>query len=413
MTWPTEILVHCSTSHFSLCCRLLVLLGEDPSSDFLQSTQKQGNIRILYQNTSINNASITTMNPRDTNSTSGLDHASTSRTGGPQSVCQDEEMNTPARANLASKLVGDISIAAGVTFGIAPLLAIVDKAIVESANGSKTLVRSGLESVRGIVQHPIHYLKSPTFLLMWGVYAATYGTANSLKTITEHYEGRRSMTPSPSDERASAQTASDVSKMTVFLGTTFANSSSALLKDQAYAKMFGSNSTALSVPRLSYACWIARDFSVIGSSFILPDLVSGHVARIWDMDERRAKSASQVALPVLSQFIAGPLHLLGLDLYNRNLSEKTTWRDAAVDRSKTLYRGFVPVVVARIARIIPGYSIGGVLNTNLRDGWREHLVQSNVQGSHSALSVAVDNCSGLPSSMTSPYGGNRVFVALR
>ena len=347
------------------------------------------------------------MDPKDTNSTSGYNLASTTRTAGAQpGECEEKELN------LMSKLVGDISIAAAVTFGIAPLLAIVDKAIVESANGSKTLVRSGLESMRGIVQHPIQYLKSPTFLLMWGVYAATYGTANSLKTITEHYEDRHSTAMSPSDRRAST-TPSDASKMTVFLGTTFANSSSALLKDQAYAKMFGANTTALSVPRLSYACWIARDFAVIGASFILPDLVSGYVARTWDMDERSAKSASQVALPVLSQFVAGPLHLLGLDLYNRNLSDKTTWRDAAVDRSRTLYRGFVPVVVARIARIIPGYSIGGVLNTNLRDGWREHLVQRSLQGSPSALSVAVDNCGGLPSSMTSPYGGNRIFVSLR
>jgi hypothetical protein len=322
--------------------------------------------------------------------------------------CRDSKMSdgehqlSPAAVNLTSKLLGDVGIAAGVTFGIAPFLAIVDKAIVESANGSKTLVRSGMDSIRGIVQNPVHYFKSPTFLLMWGVYAATYSAANSLKTATEHYEYKRSASP-----RRASPTPTDVSKVTVFLGTTLVNSSSALLKDQAYAKMFGSNSTALSVPRLSYACWIARDFAVIGSSFILPDLVSGYVARTWEIDERSAKSASQIALPVLTQFIAGPLHHLGLDLYNRNLSEKS-WTDAAIDRSKSLYRGFVPVVVARIARIIPGYSIGGVLNTNLRDGWREHLVERSTQ----KLSPLRGDHTILPSSMATAYG-NRIMVCLK
>jgi len=325
-----------------------------------------------------------------------------------RSADYDQERTTPATVDLSSKLVGDVVIASGVTFVIAPFLAVVDKAIVESANGSKSLLKSGLDSIKGMVRHPVEYVKSPTFLLMWGVYAATYGTANSLKTITEHYESRNSTTTV--DRPESNPTMSDFSKMTVFVGTTFANSSSALMKDQAYAKMFGSNSAALTVPRLSYACWIARDFSVIGSSFILPDIVSGYVARTWGMEERSAKSVSQLALPVVTQFIAAPLHYLGLDLYNRNLNEKS-WKDAVIDRSRTVYRGFVPVVIARIARIIPGYSIGGVLNTNLRDGWREHLVaRDSVQGSSTLKAAAEGSRRVLPSPIR---GGNTILVSLK
>lgn len=280
-----------------------------------------------------------------------------------------------ASTGLASKLVGDVVIGCGVTFCVAPFLTVVDKAIVESAAGSRTLVQSGLESVQGIFRNPSNYLKSPTFLLMWGVYAATYSTANSLKTISEHQEySSRTGAYSQQDPSPSSN-----SKMGVFLGTTLVNSSSALLKDQAYAKMFGTASTTTVVPRMTYAFWIARDFSVIGSSFILPDLVSGHVANALDMDEKTAKSMSQLFLPVAAQFVAGPLHYLGLDLYNRDLRTKS-WPEAVVDRSKSLCRGFAPVVMARIARIAPGYGIGGVFNTNLRDGWREYLVQREEHG---------------------------------
>lgn len=289
----------------------------------------------------------------------------------------------PGELNLTSKLAGDVVIGSGVTFFVAPFLTVVDKAIVESAAGSRTLIESGVESLRGIFQNPRQYFKSPTFLMMWGVYAATYSTANSLKTISEHqdYGKADSVDANGSTDKPA------LGHMGVFLGTTFVNSSSALLKDQAYAKMFGTNATNTVVPKLSYAFWIARDFSVIGSSFILPDMVSGHVARAWDIDEKSAKSMSQLALPLVAQFVAGPLHYIGLDLYNRDLTGKS-WADACLDRGVFLYRGIAPVIAARIARIAPGYGIGGVLNTNLRDQWRENLIKQHDQGSFMMSDVA-------------------------
>jgi hypothetical protein len=283
----------------------------------------------------------------------------------------------PAELNLASKLAGDVVIGTGVTFLVAPFLTVVDKAIVESAAGRRTIVESGVESLRGIFYNPKQYFKSPTFLMMWGVYAATYSTANSLKTISEHQDYWKSHA---AGEAKGISGKPVLGHMGVFLGTTLVNSSSALLKDQAYAKMFGTNSTNIVVPKLSYAFWIARDFAVIGSSFVLPDLVSGHVAKTWDIDEKSAKSISQLVLPVAAQFVASPLHYVGLDVYNRDLSGKS-WPDAVRDRSMFLYRGIGPVIAARIARIAPGYGIGGVLNTNLRDQWRENLIKQHEQGS--------------------------------
>ena len=206
---------------------------------------------------------------------------------------------------------------------------------------------------------------------MWGVYAATYSTANCLKTLAEHKEHSKT-------RHNAGINGAGVGRMEIFLGTTFVNTSASLLKDRAYARMFGTSSVSTVVPRMSYALWIARDFSVIGSSFILPDLVSGHLVEKYEIDPKVAQSCSQLTLPVVTQFIAGPLHFLGLDLYNRNLSAKA-WSEAVVDRSKSLCRGFFPVVVARIARIAPGYSVGGVLNTRFRSAYRDHLINRKVK----------------------------------
>ena len=233
-----------------------------------------------------------------------------------------------ASINLSEKLMGDVLVASGVTFCVAPFLTVVDKAIVQSAAGSHTLLRSGVESIQNIARNPIQYLKSPTFLLMWGVYAATYSTANSLKTYSEHQEYSEARRRTP-DQLGRV---SNTGKLGVFLGTTMVNSGCSLLKDQAYARMFGTNSVTTVMPRMTYALWMTRDLSVVGSSFILPDLVSSKLVDDYDMDRRTALSLSQLGLPIATQFIAGPLHFMGLDLYNRNLGDRR-WGEAIIDRS--------------------------------------------------------------------------------
>ena len=77
---------------------------------------------------------------------------------------------------LFSKLAGDVIVACGVTLGIAPFMSVIDKSIVQRAAGTHTIAQSCLESVTTMVRNPINFVKSPMFLMMWGVYAATYTT---------------------------------------------------------------------------------------------------------------------------------------------------------------------------------------------------------------------------------------------
>jgi hypothetical protein len=284
---------------------------------------------------------------------------------------------TAASASLGTKLAGDAMVAVAVTFGVSPFLTVVDKAIVESAAGTRTLLASGLDSVKYMVRHPVQYFKSPTFLLMWAVYSATYTTANSFKTLEEHsnhHQQQRATSSSPSTSTL------QFGKVGTFLGTTFVNSGASILKDRAYARMFSTTaantvkSSSSSFPKMTYAMWMMRDFSVIGSSFILPDIVSQKLVESYGMERSKAQSLSQLTLPVVAQFVAGPFHFLGLDFYNRPNSSTATLTQTVVERSRNLYQGIGPVVAARIARIAPGYGIGGVWNTKLRTAWRERLV---------------------------------------
>lgn len=272
-------------------------------------------------------------------------------------------------SNLAEKLVGDVVIGTGVTFTIIPALVVVDRAIVQSAAGTHTLLASGAETVSMLFRNPISFVRSPAFLLMWGVYAATYSTANSLKTIMEHREYYSSR---------NTQTHKNQGKFAIFLGTSLVNCGGSLLKDRAYARMFGTAGAAPRVPLGSMGFWAARDFLVVGSSFILPDIVSKKLQDDFNLERGDAQKIAQIASPIAMQVLCGPLQLAGLDLYNRPL-QGMGWQQRVVNRSQFLAQGFTGVVSARIARIIPGYAVGGVLNTHFRDNWRNYLIQREIR----------------------------------
>jgi len=301
---------------------------------------------------------------------------------------------TAASTKLGERLLGDVLVATGVTAGVAPFLTVVDKAIVESSAGTKTLVRSGVDSIRSMVQNPVSYVKSPTFLLMWSVYAATYATANSFKTLEEHvkYNHERRHQQEQEQKKKNRTSGSSSSRfgigpmgqIGIFLGTTIVNSGASMMKDRAYAQMFGSgggssSGGSVSFPKSSYAFWAIRDLSVIGSSFILPDLVATKLSTDYGMDKSSTLSYCQLTLPVMTQVVAGPFHFLGLDVYNRNLSHLPNRTMVVKDRLVKLSQSFGPVVFARMARIAPGYGIGGVYNTKFRTAWRDFVVERHVK----------------------------------
>eukprot|EP00543_Licmophora_paradoxa_P013576 CAMPEP_0202469714 /NCGR_PEP_ID=MMETSP1360-20130828/79291_1 /ASSEMBLY_ACC=CAM_ASM_000848 /TAXON_ID=515479 /ORGANISM="Licmophora paradoxa, Strain CCMP2313" /LENGTH=185 /DNA_ID=CAMNT_0049095139 /DNA_START=1 /DNA_END=558 /DNA_ORIENTATION=+ len=178
------------------------------------------------------------------------------------------------------------------------------------------------------------------------------------------------------------------------MGTSFVNSSCSLLKDRAYARMFGTTGAAASMPIITYGLWASRDAMVVGSSFILPDKLTGHLVEKYDMERTSAQRFSQLSLPIATQFLAGPVQLLGLDFYNRPLTD-LSFREAVVDRTRFLIRGFVSVVSARIARIAPGYGIGGVLNKEYRDAWRDYLIEKEISALNSKDGESAVNLVGL------------------
>jgi len=265
-------------------------------------------------------------------------------------------------------LAGDVMVACGVSFGITPFMVIIDKAIVQRAAGTHTILRSSAESFSSMIYNPYRIVKSPTFLMMWTVYAATYSTVNSCKTILKYrkqqsrdIEERRRSSSFSSETHTTDSTAN----MSVFLGTTAVNSLTTMWKDKYYAMQFGVTKAVANnkVPLITYGLWGIRDCMAIGSSFILPDIMSSILQKQTNLNHDTSLRISQFTCPILSQLVITPVQVLGLDFYNRPLA-------SMMDRIRFQLANYTSIVGARISRVAPAYGIGGIGNTYLRNQWR-------------------------------------------
>ena len=69
---------------------------------------------------------------------------------------------------------------------------------------------------------------------------------------------------------------------------------------------------------------------------------------------------AQLGIPAMIQLISTPIHLLGLDLYNRPSPLH------AKDRLDRISRDWIGASLIRMCRIIPAFGIGGFVNTEGR-----------------------------------------------
>ena len=66
------------------------------------------------------------------------------------------------------------------------------------------------------------------------------------------------------------------------------------------------------------------------------------------------------------QIFSTPLHLHGLDLYNREVATSN-------ERMKFVGQEYVKTTLARMARIFPAFGVGGVINKYVRKTGNEIL----------------------------------------
>jgi hypothetical protein len=74
------------------------------------------------------------------------------------------------------------------------------------------------------------------------------------------------------------------------------------------------------------------------------------------------QTVAQFLAPATIQIFSTPMHLLGLDLYNRG--KGVSWRD----RWAIVKKNWAVSTMARMCRIVLAFGIGGVVNGKVRKG---------------------------------------------
>ena len=101
----------------------------------------------------------------------------------------------------------------------------IDKAIVEASAGTSTLGRAMLNGVGSLLTRPHRVLMSPSYWMVAGVYACTYGAANLIDSVCE-----RAL--DPANEHSSK-----IHGAAKLVGTTAANMGAGITKDIMFAQM--------------------------------------------------------------------------------------------------------------------------------------------------------------------------------
>ncbi|KAL8731551.1 MAG: hypothetical protein Q9181_004272 [Wetmoreana brouardii] len=263
----------------------------------------------------------------------------------PTTVSSSMSLHQWNTKHLPSRVASDAASAACAAGLVAPLITILDRGIIENASGRSPLMSSIMTSFRALFNRPHIFLASRPFRLISTVYFSTYLVANSIDTITS------TLRPYSVDH-----TTSGPSK---FLATSAVNMSLCLYKDSQFAQMFGAASTSRNpIPKASYALFALRDSLTIFASFNLPPLVAPLLSEEIEKVVGRA-SAAQILAPAAVQIFSTPLHLWGLDLYNRPGM-------TVGERVRQVRRNWAGSTAARMGRIVPAFGFGGVVNAGVR-----------------------------------------------
>ncbi|CAK7213480.1 hypothetical protein SEUCBS140593_001869 [Sporothrix eucalyptigena] len=249
---------------------------------------------------------------------------------------------------------------------VAPIIAIIDRSIMENASGANTLAGSLRASFATLFRHPQKILLGKPFALICMLYGGTYFTANAVDTASSTVHNRP----------ASHVTAGAAK----FAASSATNIGICIYKDQVFVRMFGPpGAVPRPVPLPSYLLFALRDCMTIFASFNIPPRLGPYLNERFAMGDASGstnallravsgQTVAQFAAPALTQFFSTPVHLLGLDLYNRawqqagNAGGPATWSD----RFAAVRKNWLVSSVARIGRIVPAFGVGGVVNMKMR-----------------------------------------------
>lgn len=160
--------------------------------------------------------------------------------------------------------------------------------------------------------------------------------------------------------------------MITFASTTLVNVPLAVWKDVRFAQIFGATQILDKMPvtqqslskqgsaRAATAIFLLRDCVTIFGCFTLAPKLTAALPNDLAAYPHATPILTYLTVPVLTQLVATPLHLLGLDLYLRQHAVPLS------DRLVQSQRYLPSTTVVRCIRIVPAFGVGCLANMELR-----------------------------------------------
>jgi len=136
--------------------------------------------------------------------------------------------------------------------------------------------------------------------------------------------------------------------------TTGINTVASMMKDRAFAQLFGASVTT-GVPMTAYAAWLTRDAVSMSCFFTLPPIVGNMLNDYTD----KGYYYAQVFLPLAVQLVTSPIHLLGYNIYNEPNAPISS-------RLAFMRKDYFRSVALRCVRQAPPWSFGTIGNTEIK-----------------------------------------------
>jgi len=260
--------------------------------------------------------------------------------------------SNPDRAKNASRLAVDSVVGVSAGFALSWFITPMDCAVMESMATHKTTVTSALrQSLGQIISAPHRYMASPQFKYVLGTYSGTYLAKNYTDTIC----------------KATHQDAEQTAFYKFWLVFAVNGGLSVFWKDPGLARIVRSSATTTakttppSALRITYLWWLSRDTAHILGASVLPD----YLEEKFHLTHQQWQIA-QLTCPLITQLFTTPLHLLGLDYFN--YYKKDAQKGVSmVDRLRRVGAGYQGAVAVRMVRMWAPWSIGLLINRELRD----------------------------------------------
>lgn len=159
------------------------------------------------------------------------------------------ERKNPSMMHIGSEVVAALCSA----FLVSPTNAILDRSVIEYANGKQSVndgVRNGFNR---LFTTPLQFFTSFKFKWMFFVYGMTYGASN----LADH-----------------VNLSDSINHPIQKLGIVFiVNTICGILKDKAYIQKFGTSTTPKIFPPIALVLLFARDLITMASAFTFPPII--------------------------------------------------------------------------------------------------------------------------------------------